>query len=118
MSDSFKLPDPQPTAGDPLAVLSRDFPIHVLNCSSSGCLFESRSPLEVGTVGALRLIWLGEEFVEDVRVVRCQPIRGAGTLYQLGVEFLWTHPPAVKSLRHAMQRLVDPSKASKGQTPF
>jgi hypothetical protein len=93
----------------PLAVLGRDLPIQVLNCSLSGCLFESRSRVEVGTVGVLRLTWRGEEYVEDVRVVRCQSIQGAGALFHVGVEFLWTHPPTPQSLRQAIQNAADPS---------
>jgi hypothetical protein len=85
------------------AVLARDVGVRVFNCSSSGCLFEARVPLEVGTVGTLRLGWQGEEFVEEVRVSRSQRIQGAGSMYHIGAEFLWIDPPGNRSLRRAMR---------------
>ena len=38
-----------------LAVLAAEFQIQLLNCSSSGCLMETNSRLNVGTFGTLRL---------------------------------------------------------------
>jgi hypothetical protein len=91
------------SAGSRYAVLARDVHVRVFNCSSSGCLFETRLPLEVGTVGTLRLDWEGEEFVEGVRVSRCLRIQGAGSMYHIGAEFLWIDPPGDRSLRRAMR---------------
>lgn len=93
---------------DQLGVLCKEFRLQLLNCSSSGCLFEASSQIEVGTVGTLRLILAGDEFTEDVQVVRCQKIAGAGSLYHVGAKFLWTAPPAPGSLRRAMRRRVAP----------
>jgi hypothetical protein len=84
------------------AVLTRCVPVRVPNCSSSGCLLETRSNLEVGTIGSLQL-WMGDEHLcDEVRVVRCQSIQGAGALYHVGAEFLWTSTPTRSSLRRAM----------------
>jgi hypothetical protein len=40
-----------------------------------------------------------------VRVARCQRIEGAGEVYHLGVEFLWTSSPGQHSLRRLVTRL-------------
>jgi PilZ domain len=87
---------------DQLGVLSKEFHLHLLNCSSSGCLVEMRSPIEVGTIGTLRLVVDGNPFSEDVQVVRCQQIEGAGSVYHVGAKFLWTASPDNGSLRRAM----------------
>lgn len=71
-----------------LAVLRRDIDVRVLNCSPSGCLLETSTRLAVGTVGHLRLIIDGQEAVDHVEVVRCQPIGGAGSRCHVGVRFL------------------------------
>ena len=88
---------------DPLAIVSRDVAIQVLDCSASGCLLETRGPLEVGTVGTLRVIWRGEERVEDVRIARCQRIAGASR-YHIGVQFVGAGVPGDRSLRRAVHR--------------
>jgi len=97
---------------DQLGVLSKEFHLHLLNCSSSGCLLETNSPIEVGTVGLLRLTLAGDEFSEEVQVVRCQQIAGAGSVYHVGATFLWTASPSSGSLRRAMRR-----KAASGSIP-
>ena len=107
---------PDTTTGDALAILSRQVSIRVVNYSASGCLLESRSPLEVGTIGAIRLEWQGQERVEDVRVTRCQPIRG-GSRFHIGVQFLATATPPVHSLRRALHRAGDVAAAG-GQVPM
>src|SRR5688572_28919804 len=89
---------------DQLGVLSKEFHLHLLNCSSSGCLLETSSRIEVGTIGILRLNLGGDEFSEEVQVVRCQQIAGAGSVYHVGAAFLWTATPANGSLRRAMRR--------------
>jgi hypothetical protein len=78
---------------DQLAVLSKEFHLHLLNCSSSGCLVEMRSPIEVGTIGTLRLVVDGNPFSEDVQVVRCQQIEGAGWVYHVGADSCGSHRP-------------------------
>ena len=102
---------PETIGDDPLAILSRSVSIRVVNYSASGCLLESRSPLEVGAIGAIRLVWQGEERVEDVRVTRCQAIRG-GSRFHIGVQFLATATPPVRSLRRALHRAGDIASAS------
>ena len=89
---------------DRLGVLARDFPTRILNCSPTGCLLETSSPLEVGTVGRLQFPIEGREFGDDVQVVRCQSIEGAGPLFQIGVRFLWTMAPGKDSLRYALSQ--------------
>jgi hypothetical protein len=85
-----------------LGVLTREFRVRVLNCSSSGCLVETNARLDVGTIGSLRLTIGGSEFVDDVLVVRCQNIEGAGSMYHVGAKFLWIDPPSRRTLRGAM----------------
>jgi hypothetical protein len=90
-------------SGPRLAVLSSEIDVRVLNSSSSGCLCETTSCIEIGTVGTLRLRLHGEELSEQVQVVRCQKIAGAGSVHHVAVKFLWTEPPANGSLRLAMR---------------
>jgi PilZ domain len=100
------------------AVLTKEFRVQVLNCSSSGCLFEARSRMEIGTIASLRLLWEGEEFVEELRVVRCRQIEGAGSLYHVGAEFLWTDPPGSRSLRRAMRGVSQPLSLDTSSSTF
>ena len=90
-----------PAAGR-LGVLARDFRTRILNCSPTGCLIETNARLEVGTIGTLRVIINGREVADDVQIVRCQPIEGAGSLFQVGAQFLWTSAPGRDSLRLAL----------------
>jgi hypothetical protein len=99
---SEKIHDAVLKTEDQLGVLSKEFQLHLLNCSSSGCLVEMRSPIEVGTIGTLRLVVDGDQFSEDVQIVRCQQIEGAGSVYHVGAKFLWTASPDTGSLRRAM----------------
>ena len=85
-----------------LGVLTRAVEVRLLNCSASGCLAESTRQLAVGTIASLRLALGDKEFVEDVQVVRCQQIEGAGSLYHVGAKFLWIAVPGERSLRRAM----------------
>ena len=89
------------TAQGGLAVLARDFQARIVNCSPSGCLLETNMRLEVGTIGRLRFIIDGRELADDVLIVRCQPIEGAGSLYQVGARFLPTEPSRRGTLRLA-----------------
>ena len=99
-------------AADRVGVLARDFQARILNYSPTGCLLETNSRLDVGTVGTLRVVIGGREVVEDVQVVRCQPIEGAGSLFQVGARFLWPMAPGRNSLRLA---LGAPSSVSASQ---
>jgi hypothetical protein len=87
---------------DQLGVLTRDFQARILNCSPAGCLLETNSRIEVGTVGTLRFVVDGRELVDDIQVVRCQPIEGAGSLFQIGARFLWAMAAGRDSLRAAL----------------
>ena len=41
----------------------------------------------------------GRRYRDVVRVSRSQLLPGAGERYEVGVEFLWLHPPLERSLR-------------------
>ena len=98
--------EPGANGHNALAVLGKELSVRVLNCSPSGCLLETRIRLEVGTVASLRMALQGEEFVDDVQVVRCQAIEGAGSLFHVGAQFLWTGTPTPRSLRQVMRRAI------------
>ncbi len=91
-------------SGGTLGVLTREVRIRIVNCSLSGVLFEANMPVPVGTVAALSLRIGDHEFNDTVRVVRCQPIAGAGSLHHVAAELLWTAPPGQQSLRLALQQ--------------
>jgi hypothetical protein len=97
---------------DQLSLLARDFQTRIVNCSPTGCLLETNSAIEVGTVGTLSFIIDGREFADDVQVVRCQPIQGAGSMFQIGIRFLWTTVPRKDSLRLALCPVV-PERAAR-----
>ena len=86
------------------AVLTRELRVRVINVSASGCLVESYHRLDVGSVATLRVMLGGEEYGDDVQILRCQAIQGAGSVYHLGAQFLWTTPPHERSIRHAVAR--------------
>jgi hypothetical protein len=92
------------TSGDPVGVLTREFWARLLNFSPSGCLVETNMRVEVGTIGSLQFVFDGNEFVDDVQVVRCQQIEGAGSLYQVGARFLWTAAAGRGTLRSALEQ--------------
>lgn len=89
-----------------LGVLTRECHIRVLNCSVSGCLIETNCRLDVGAVASIRVVWNGRELFDDVQVVRCQSIAGAGALYHVGARFLWTHPLHSRALRTGLRAPV------------
>jgi hypothetical protein len=82
-----------------LGVLTRVCHMRVLNCSVSGCLLETNRRFDVGSIASIRVVIDGRELVDDVQIVRCQAIAGAGAVYHIGAEFLWTSPPGVRSIR-------------------
>jgi PilZ domain len=88
--------------GSLLGVTTRELWVRVLNCSPSGCLLETDTRLDLGVIASLRLIIHGDEFCDDVEVVRCQLVEGAGALYQIGVRFLWNASPDRRALRRAV----------------
>jgi PilZ domain len=94
-----------PCAGELIGVLRRDLQVRLLNISGSGCLLESHRPIARGTIGTLRLVLGGDEYSDDVQIVRCQPVEG-GSIYYLGADFVWTAPLHPQSLRRAVNRGV------------
>lgn len=91
-----------PGAGSLLGVATRELWVRVLNCSPSGCLLETPTRLDTGVIASLRLIIHGDEFCDDVEVVRCQLVEGSGALYQVGVRFLWNASPDRRALRRVV----------------
>lgn len=87
-----------------LASLAKEIGVRVLNCSGNGCLLETNAAIPVDTVAQLRIAFGGNEFDDTVRVVRCQPLTGAGNVYHVGVQFLATTPPYAWTLRYLMRR--------------
>lgn len=92
------------TAPDGVAILTREFRIRILDYSPSGCLIETNARVDVGTIGSLHFLIDGNEYVDDIQVVRCQAIEGAGSLYRVGARFLWTVSPGKGTLRRALGR--------------
>ena len=88
-----------------LAVLARDFQARIVNCSASGCLIETNARLEVGTIGTLCCTIDGRQLADDVQIVRCQPIEGAGSLYHVGARFVLTASLEKGLLRRAFAEM-------------
>ena len=88
---------------DELGVLTRERNVRLLNCSVSGCLLETNWRLQVGAIASIRVSINGRELADDVQIVRCQPIAGAGERFHVGAQFLWTQPLQERSLRGAMR---------------
>jgi hypothetical protein len=89
------------SAGTMLAVLTYRLPVHILNYSGAGCLLDASVRMEKATIGSLRLVIDGREFIDDIQVARCQAVQGSSS-YQIGVEFLWIVPPNRQSLRRGI----------------
>jgi hypothetical protein len=87
-----------------LGALTSELRVRVLNGSAKGCLVESSRPLTIGMIAGLRVNLLGREYDDQVRVTRCQPIAGAGSIFHIAVEFFSTTPPYTGSLRYAIHR--------------
>jgi hypothetical protein len=110
-SDSPSPPDGFPVdagiAGARLAVLTHRLPVRIVNCSAAGCLLDASVRLEKATIGSLRLVIDGQEFVDDIQVARCQTVQGSSS-YHIAVEFLWIDPPKRQSLRRGINLGGDP----------
>ena len=89
---------------DSHAVLLRELSIRLIDVSAGGCLIESERWIEVGTIGTLQVRLGSEECKDDVEVVRCEAIRGATTVYHVGMRLLRTKPRQAGSIRHAVAR--------------
>lgn len=92
-------------APDVVAVLGRDVPVRLVDISNSGCLVQSEIRIEEGTTGTLRLTHRGVDYVDDVRIVRCQAPKGGDSWFRIGVQFLWTTHPHERSLRRVVAGL-------------
>jgi hypothetical protein len=75
------------TAVEQLGVLTREREVRLLDCSISGCLLETASRIEVGAIASIRVTVDGRELVDDVQIVRCQTIAGAGDRYHVSAQF-------------------------------
>ncbi len=82
-------------------VLTRELRARAINVSQSGCLIECDQRLEVGTVGSLRLQIGSQEYLDEVEVVRCQPIQGSSACH-VGVRFLTSTARHAQSIRNAV----------------
>jgi hypothetical protein len=88
---------------DQLGIMTRERQVRLLNCSVSGCLLETNCRLPVGVTASIRVTIEGRQLTDDVQVVRCQEIAGAGDKYHVGAQFLWTQPLVSDSLRGALR---------------
>ena len=85
-------------ATDLHSILSGEVAATIVNISSSGCLLESTSRVEVGTTGVLRLRRDGRHYADHIQVTRCSPVIGSNR-YLIGAQFLWIPVPGESSLR-------------------
>jgi hypothetical protein len=92
-------------ATDLVAVLGREVTVRLVDISASGCRLESNSRLALGSTGSLMVTYLDEEYLDDVRIIRCLELEGSAGGYQIGAEFLWTRTPNDHSLRTMVSRL-------------
>jgi hypothetical protein len=92
-------------ADDVVAVLERDVSVRLLDVSNSGCLLQSEARLVEGTIGTLRLSYDGVEYLDDVRVMRCQAPANGDNWFRIGAQFLWTSHPEQGSLRRLVASL-------------
>jgi hypothetical protein len=86
-----------------LAALTRHLRVRVLNCSADGCLLETTAPLEVGTIGNLRVNFNDRDFEDAIQIVRCMPMKGTETVHHVGARFLSVSPPYAGTLRYTMR---------------
>ncbi len=87
-------------------VLGRGIPARLVEISRSGCLLESRHPVDVGVVGELRLESGGDRIADDVRVTRCVRVEGSGSSYLVGAEFVQTRRAGEGSIRRAVSGIL------------
>ena len=92
-------------APDVVAVLGRDVTVRLMDISNSGCMVQSETRIAEGTTGTLRLSYEGVDYVDDVRIVRCQAPNVGDSWFRLGAQFLWTTHPGERSLRRVIAGL-------------
>ncbi len=88
-----------------VGALSRDIGVWVLNISASGCLLESATRVDMGSIGVLTMSRNGQQYTDDVRINRCSPVAGGSGRYLVGAQFLWTRIPGERSLRLVVRKL-------------
>src|SRR5688572_31414513 len=93
-----------PRVTDQLGVLTRERQVRLLNCSVSGCLLVTNWRVPGGAIASMRVTIDGRELADDVLILRCQPIAGAGETYNVGAQFLWPQPLVRQWLRSALRR--------------
>ena len=85
---------------DPVrGALSRRVPVPIVQVSYSGCLWESPSALDEGTVGFVDLRTSGQHHTEAVRILRTMRSEETRWPYHMAVEFLTQFPVSRESLR-------------------
>jgi len=105
---------PDHPENDRVASLVRTVPVRLLDVSRSGCQLETERWLETGVCGQLVMELDGRLRVQDVRVARCQPREGAGSLFQVGAELLRTRRLTERSVRMAVRRYIGEAVTSTG----
>jgi len=86
--------------GGPLrGALSRRVPVRIVQVSYAGCLWESPSPLDEGTVGFIDLRTSGQHHTEAVRILRTMRSEETRWPHHMAVEFLTLFPVSRESLR-------------------
>jgi hypothetical protein len=92
------------------AVLLRNVPLVVRDVGSGGCLIETRTPVQVGSIGFLEVDFEGERRVEWFRVARVQTLGPEAFL--AGAEFLPLAAAGADSFRSAIGGLRQSAIAS------
>lgn len=82
-----------------IGVLENDIEVRLLNVSGSGCLVESMRPLPIGSTAVLSVDSEYGLLLDEVQVVRCELLQGAGNRYSVGLHFLWVTMPEAQTLR-------------------
>lgn len=80
-------------------VLEHEVEVRLLNVSGSGCLVESSRPLPIGSAAVLSVDSEFGVLLDEVQVVRCEAMQGAGSRYTVGLRFLWVSMPEAQTLR-------------------
>ncbi len=91
-----------PDAG---AALGSHIPVRLMDVSRSGCLLEADRHVDEGATALLRVRFEGMEYVDEIRIVRCQTSAPDASVFRLGAQFLWISPPADGSLRRLIGSL-------------
>lgn len=86
-----------------LATLTQHIRVRVLNCSAEGCLLETTAPVKLGTVGSLSVSFGGNQFEDQIQVVRCEHMKSTEMVHHVGARFLSTTPPYAGTLRYTMR---------------